>query len=477
MLHKDPLAPIPIIVDFDKTFSTSDSFFELLFITLFKSPKLFFSLIPEILSRKNLGQIKKLIFSKYRLSNSSFPINQNVLDYLISKKELGHKIFLISGSDNALIIEYCNAYDVFDDCRGSSNVNLIGDEKLSYIRKNISEEFEYIGDSMHADLPIWAAANSIGYVSNLKKIPNKLQSLGKPIHIIRKTSFNFFKFLKLLRVHQWAKNLLIFVPFILGSREEFAIYDLLSLVLGFFILSMLASGTYIFNDLIDVLSDREHTTKKNRPLASGSIAYEYGIFLSIFMIVVALVFSSMLSMDFFITMIGYLILTLSYSLYLKKKLFLDLIALGGLFTARILAGVFLLGHIFPFWLSLFSFLFFISLSASKRYIEINNLDENTLSLQSRAYKKDHDVFILIIGISFAISSIIIFSLYGQLDFLIRNPNVSPINIFIPSIILLTWVSRFWSQTILNKVDHDPVLYAIKDPTSIFLGILLMLFFI
>ena len=142
------------------------------------------------------------------------------------------------------------------------------------------------------------------------------------------------KYLSLIRLSQWSKNLLIFIPIIAAKKYE--IIYLQNGLLGFVIFCFLASSIYIFNDIIDFNKDKKHPTKKNRPIASGEISKNRAIILGI----IFLSFSILLGYDYNLLSIifCYILLNILYSFFLKKFKFLDTFALSFFYIIRIVFG-------------------------------------------------------------------------------------------------------------------------------------------
>ena len=167
---------------------------------------------------------------------------------------------------------------------------------------------------------------------------------------------------KQLRLHQWAKNLLLLVPAFASFKLFRASADTLSaLVLAFLAFGLVASSIYIFNDFLDLASDRHHATKRNRPMASGAISATLGLVVAGLLLVLGLVTGFAVGWNFFLALLVYLALTVAYSIWLKKWVLVDAIVLAGLYTLRVVAGGVATSIELSFWLLAFSVFFFIVL--------------------------------------------------------------------------------------------------------------------
>jgi len=168
--------------------------------------------------------------------------------------------------------------------------------------------------------------------------------------------------LKPLRLHQWTKNLLIFLPLI-AAHQQYNFENISLLLASFICIGLCASSTYVFNDIIDIDSDRLHARKKNRSFASGQIPVKLSLLMMLLM-PLSIIFASMIGENFMMMILLYTLLTLSYSLFLKIFAIIDCIVLAALYTIRIIAGAVVIDNVPSFWLIAFSTLFFFSFSFS-----------------------------------------------------------------------------------------------------------------
>ena len=177
--------------------------------------------------------------------------------------------------------------------------------------------------------------------------------------------------LKALRLHQWMKNLLIFVPLL--AAHQLTNFGLLwQGVLAFLLFGLCASSVYLLNDLLDLDDDRHHASKRFRPFASGRLSIRSGLIAFPLLLMVAFVgAATLLPWQFAVVLVGYYLLTLAYSLSLKRQMAVDVIALSMLYTVRIIAGAAAFGLELTFWMLAFSMFIFLSLALVKRYAELN----------------------------------------------------------------------------------------------------------
>ena len=281
--------------------------------------------------------------------------------------------------------------------------------------------------------------------------------------------------IKTIRLHHWIKNLLIFLPFI-AANESFSVSVFQKLFSGFLSFSLCASAGYIINDIFDLKDDRKHITKKYRPLVSGKISIKNGWLIAGVLIFFSFLIAFKIENDYFVLfLIFYFILSLSYSLFFKKIILIDCIALTLLYSLRIFAGGQIV-NIFPsFWFITFSIFIFLSLAFLKRYVEISNA-KNKEIISGRGYYSSDKLLVKILGINSGYTSVLILALYLNSDIIIilyQNPK------WMWGIVIsfLCWVNWIWLKANRNLVNDDPVIFVIKDKMSILIFILLTIFFI
>jgi 4-hydroxybenzoate polyprenyltransferase len=274
-----------------------------------------------------------------------------------------------------------------------------------------------------------------------------------------------------LRLHQWAKNVLVFIPLILGGRAMDP-DAWLSAALGFVALGLAASATYLINDLWDLPSDRRHWSKRQRPLASGDLSIRTGILLSIVGLVAGLAMTALISPSAFAALSLYVALTLSYSFYLKRIPLLDIFMLASLFTIRLGLGVVLVNVMVSPWLLVFSMFVFLSLSSAKRYTEIARMAERGLtSVHGRGYQVVDSPLVLGLGLASALGAVLIMILYLIEDAFPRHFYTSPGFLWAVPPILFLFLGRIWLLCQRGELHDDPVAFALKDRACLGLGVL------
>ena len=265
--------------------------------------------------------------------------------------------------------------------------------------------------------------------------------------------------------------MLLFVPLILGGATGDTV-AVTTTVLTFVAFGLLASATYIINDIIDAPIDRRHAIKRHRPLASGSLSLSFGIVLAVLGLASGLGISYFLRLPVFLGLFGYVVLTLAYSLRLKRVPIVDVALLGCLYTWRLFVGVLASEVLLSAWLMVFSFAFFLSLSLAKRQTEIMRMiKEGKSALAGRGYRTIDATFVMIMGVATGVSSILIFVIYMTERAFSRANFSTPEALWVCPVILLLWLSQIWMLCCRGELHDDPVEFAISDRKSLILGII------
>jgi 4-hydroxybenzoate polyprenyltransferase len=282
---------------------------------------------------------------------------------------------------------------------------------------------------------------------------------------------------KELRLHQWAKNALVFAPLALAGIQARP-SDFAAAAFGFVALGLASSVGYIVNDLCDRAADRLHPSKRSRPFACGALPVWAGLAAVPMGIVAAAAFAAVAAVNarqpqlFVAALCAYLIGTLLYSVSFKHTPPFDLVALGGLFTIRVLAGMAFVPPPVSLWLLTFAMFMFIGLAAIKRYAELLRIVRETGGAPAkleRGYDTDNLTFVMALGVSCGIAAVLIFVMYLILDRFPANIYGNPISLWLMVPIILAWLMRMWLLASRGEMDEDPIAFALRDRQSWTLG--------
>ena len=452
----------PLVVDLDGTLTPTDTLLESILQLLHRSPWLVFALPLWLL--RGRAFFKATIAERCEFSAEWLPLREELLEYLRAQKSLGRKLVLATAADRRIANAVAARVGLFDQVLASEGgVNLKGRHKLAAIQAQVGSEFTYAGDSA-ADLPIWKAARSAIVVGATVAVAREAQAATAIELQLANTPATARVWVRQLRVHQWAKNILLFVPLL----TSFGFGDatrVMHAALAFLAFSLAASATYVFNDLWDLDSDRAHPRKKNRPLASSTIRIGAAVAIALALLVLAFAIAAQVNLAFFGALLAYLLLTTTYSWYLKAFCMVDVLMLAALFTLRILAGSMAVDVPTSRWLMAFSVFIFFSLALIKRCSELVTMEkQGRTSARGRDYRVTDLVVLWPTGVAAGLASVVVFWLF------INAPEVqqryaSPELLWVIGFALIYWLSRLWIKTARGLMHDDPLVYALVDPVS------------
>jgi 4-hydroxybenzoate polyprenyltransferase/phosphoserine phosphatase len=463
----------PLCVDLDGTLIKTNTLHEYILALIRTAPQ-YVLLLPLWLIRGQAylwNRLSQLVTINVAL----LPYRNEVLEYLQREKHEGRELILVSGASQSLVERVASHLNLFDHSLGSDALtHLVAKKKLSVILERYGKKsFDYIGDS-HADLEVWQESRRAIIVSRDKYLVNELQKRADNLEHIEPAGGIWFKaLLKAMRIHQWAKNLLVFAAIFLSHQfDEFTlVFDAMR---GFAAFSLCGSAVYITNDLVDLEADRLHPKKRTRPFASGELSPVIGVLASIFLLLGAFAFATSISPAFTAVLGVYLTLTFMYSFYFKEKLLVDVFVLATLYTLRVWAGGVSVNVAISHWALAYFMCLFLSLALAKRHSELSaavDLQEGE-SLTRRDYQPSDAPFVLSFGCVSSLMSVLVIAIY------LTSPDVvshyrRPSLLWFVCLTLAYWSSRLWIIAARGRLDEDPVLFTIKDRASYIAGIIII----
>jgi len=474
---------IPLCVDLDGTLVKSDTLVDSTLALARQHPSLLLQ-IPRWLA-EGKAALKRHITSSVELDVVHLPYNRELLQFLEQQRAAGRDLYLATAADSSLAHRVSDHLGLFRGVLASNgSINLAGSNKLAAFRERFGDRFSYIGNAS-ADLSLLRVCFQPMVANPTRGLSSGLRSAGITVHRAFSEARSPLKaWLKAIRLHQWSKNVLLFLPLLLAHAQSLGL--LAGAALAFVSFGLCASATYIINDLLDIEADRLHPRKRNRPFAAGDLSALHGavIILVLFLASLGLallvpraiaVISPELTLGhpyrFLKWLTFYTMATLAYSLRLKRAILIDVIVLSGLYTVRIIAGSAATGVEVSTWLAGFSIFFFLSLAFVKRFAELENLRaRGGVSSKGRGYHIDDIEQLRSFGSASAYASVVVFTLYisnlSNATELYKHNN--RLWLLVP--VLLLWLSRLWLIASRGLLDEDPVVYAITDKRSLFLGI-------
>ncbi len=459
----------PIAVDLDGTLAKIDTLHEGLIACIKHHPFELHRLLAAIPQGK--AAFKRKVAEATDFDASVLPYNQDLLDYLRREKAKGRMIGLFTAADQSIAEAVADHLGIFSVVRGSDGtVNLSGENKLQAIRDEFGEDFAYAGDGA-VDKPLFQAARSailVGKTEELRRYVSSDTSIEASFPSVSKGAKHW---LKAIRLEHWSKNTLVFVAPIMALEfvSGAILFDLAALFLA---MGLIASATYIINDLFDLSADRQHPQKRHRAFASGLIPAKSAVLAAGLMMAVGLSLLALVPGIAALSIFGYLGITLCYSFALKRQPVVDVFILAGLFTIRVFAGSAVMPTPISPWLLTFSMLFFLGLALVKRYAELErNVRSGNTLIASRGYTERDLPLILSAGVASGFSAIIIMTIYLIAEQYPSDVYNSPGVLWALMPIILIWTLRVWHLAVHGKMNEDPVLFALKDGFSRLVGIL------
>ncbi len=458
----------PLCVDLDGTLVKSDTFVDSLMVLARRYPLAF--LQTPLWALKGKANFKARVSALVTLDVEHLPYNQQLLAWLQEEHGAGRKLYLATGADRTLAQRIATHLDIFDGVMASDGgVNLTGHNKLRHLQQRFpADGFDYIGNAM-PDLPLLQGAQEAMVANPDLRLTAALMTR----HLAVSRSFWDRASIpaavgKALRLHQWSKNLLVFLPLLLAHalRPEL----LLKAAAAFLCFSFTASATYILNDLLDLEADRAHLTKRRRAFAAGDLSVASGLGMALLLGAISFTIAAWLPHKFLVYLLLYLATTLAYSLALKRVVLLDVVILSSLYTIRMLAGSEATQTLVSPWLAAFSIFLFFSLAMVKRFSELQNLHlRGVHPSNGRGYLLSDLEQLRSFGTASAYASIVIFSLYingRDVTSLYHHPN----RMWLITPLLILWVSRVWLLASRGLLDEDPVVFALEDRMSLLMGL-------
>ena len=270
-----------------------------------------------------------------------------------------------------------------------------------------------------------------------------------------------------MRLHQWAKNALVFVPLVLGGRwGDAGVWTRAGL--GFAALGFAASATYLLNDWRDLAHDRRHPSKRHRPLASGDLSAPAAVAFAGALLAGAAALGLVLGAAAAGLLAAYVALSVFYSVALKRVPLLDIVVLAALFTGRLMLGIALADVPVSPWLLVFSMFLFASLSLAKRHTELLRTGS------ARGYAAADAPLLMGLGLGAMTSALLVLALYLIQDAFPAGVYRSPSLLWAAPVLLFLFLGRVWLRSGRGELADDPVAFALKDPQSLLMGVLMVL---
>lgn len=465
-IHHDQPVPAPLIVDLDNALIFTNVVAETFVVALVRAPLAALKSLGSLF-RGGLRAFEERLADVGNVDAALLPYNQAVVEATRRAAAEGRPVYLLSARSERYgraVASHLNLLAGWIACNDGGARP--GESRIDRLVRQFGQEgFDYIGEDGGRPA-IWrntphspdGQARSGETVQALEPADNETANAGRRPRAGLKT------WLRLIRVHQYAKNGLVLVPVLTG--HAFALDQLTAAFMALVSFCLVASSVYIVNDIVDLEADRAHPTKRRRPIASGEIPIVHGLLAVPVLLGVGMGLAVAVSLPFLLVLLGYLAVTTAYSFYLKRRLLIDVVALAGLYTLRVIAGSVATQVGMSEWLLGFSMFLFMSLALVKRYTELGTRESAGLpDPKNRNYRIADMPMLGSLAAASGFSAVVVFGLYLSSD-AVRDSYSRPYVLWLACPILMYWIGRVLIMAQRRDIHDDPIVFALKDRISV-----------
>lgn len=454
-----PDAAIPLVVDVDGTLVAGDLAVEGAARLASTSPLALLAFAFRLARGDGRAALKRRIAGEVALPAATLALNPAVVEEIAAARAGGREVWLASGSDERAVAPLAEAVGATGHFASDGRTNLVGAAKAALLAERFGDGgFDYAGNERR-DLAVWRRSRVAVGVGLSARLERELRALGGQVRLLPGPGGGPADYVRAGRPHQWVKNTLVAVPLVAAHETGVAQWAAAALLFAAF--CGLASGTYLLNDLLDLHHDRRHPSKRHRPMAAGKVAPAPAMALAAALMAGGLAITFQLSALAGMASLLYLFSTFAYSLWLKRRIIVDVVALSMLYAGRVLAGAAAASIPLSPWFLAFFMFFFLALAAAKRLAELRAMHETSQSeIAGRAYHVDDLPAIAAIGAASGFAALVVFALYAN------SPGVSelydrPAFLWLALPPLVYWLGRILLLANRGNID-DPVVFALRD---------------
>lgn len=395
------------------------------------------------------------------------PLRAEIVALVEEARRAGRPVYLASGSDHGLVEAVAQRLDLPGEHFGSDgHRNLTEETKAQALVERFGEGgFDYAGNSA-ADLPAWGKARRIIAVAPGAGLRRRLEAMGKPLQIVPGGAM-LPALWKEMRPHQWVKNLLLFLPLLVA--HEFGAGAILAALMAAIAFSIGASSIYLVNDMLDLDADRRHPEKRDRPIASGALPIRAAMGASLALVALALGLSWLVAPPVAAMTLLYMATSVTYSFWLKKRRWIDLLSLAFMFLLRVLTGAVASGVTVPGVVLGFVFAVFFTLACVKRMTALARAAHHG-KLHGRGYGPGDFrtlEWVSALGVGASAALFLIYAFSGHSAGLYASQEVLAIAV-LP---LALWLFRVVRLSELGRENYDPIQFVTHDRTGLLIAAL------
>jgi 4-hydroxybenzoate polyprenyltransferase/phosphoserine phosphatase len=465
---------IPLVVDLDGTLIKVDSLHEAYVQLASTKPELALRVLFTLWHGR--AAFKAAVADHGAPDVESIPVNESVLEVIKQAKSDGRRVYLATAADRRFAEAISSFYGFFDGIFATDGeINLKGKAKeVRLLNAFGAHGFDYIGNDL-SDIPVWQSARTALVCGAPPRVVRIIHKELPAAVVLDVPAFSLRPYFLSLRPHQWIKNVLIALPAI--AAHDFNISILVTVLIAFVSFSLGASGVYLVNDMLDVPHDRTHARKRHRPIAAGTVPLSHAVILLGLVASLSIALAFMLPWGFLAVLIAYFGLSMCYTLYLKRKLMIDVVALAALYGIRVLAGGAATTTILSHWLVGFGFFIFLNLALVKRVTEMMTLPQDSVEkIKGRGYRRADLQTMTGLTAAAGFVSVLVLALYinsPEVGALYRHPEL----LWGICVILVYWLGRVCLLTGRGEMEQDPILFAVTDRISLLAGLLVIAVFL
>jgi 4-hydroxybenzoate polyprenyltransferase/phosphoserine phosphatase len=465
---------VPLVVDMDGTLIKIDSLHES-FVQL-SSKKPLLALRALLLLRHSRGAFKAAVADHILLDAATLPLDEATLETIKRARGAGRKVYLATAADRRFAEAVADEIGPFDGVFASEDgINLKGKAKADRLVAAFGlRGFDYIGNDA-ADIPIWQVARNALVAGASARLVRRLKNELPEATTVSVGGRSIWPYIRALRPHQWLKNGLVALPAV--GAHDFSFGTIVTVLIAMASFSLGASSVYIMNDILDLPNDRAHPQKRHRPIAAGVVSLSHALVLLAIVLSLSIALALSLSWAFILVLIVYIGFSTSYSVYLKRKLMIDVVALAALYGIRVLAGGAATGIPLSHWLVGFCFFIFLSLALVKRASEMIALPVTSVgNIKGRGYRREDLQTIIPLSASSGFVAVMVLALYinsAEVRALYHYPEL----LWGICVLLVYWLGRVYFLTGRGEMEQDPVIFAATDWISLLTGVLFVVVFL
>jgi 4-hydroxybenzoate polyprenyltransferase len=475
LVANPPYTANVIAVDLDGTLTLTDTLHESALCLLRDRPVNVLALPFWLLGGK--AALKAKVADRVDLDVATLPYNSALIEWLKEERAAGKRIVLCTATDKRVAQAIADYLGLFDEVLASDGTtNNAGTNKRAALEAKYGVKgYDYAGNSA-ADIAVWAGARQAIVVNATDAITKQAAQVATVSKVFPPKPVTLSHWRRVFRVHQWLKNLLLFVP-LFAAHQIGNIQSLSTLILAFASFSLCASAVYMANDLLDLESDRKHPRKRHRPFAAAAVPIKTGVILAPLFALASLILGLVVGAAFTAWLVVYFLLTCAYSLWLKRLALIDCLTLAALYTLRIIAGAAAVAITLSFWLLAFSVFIFLSLAFVKRYAELQvQAQAGNSHAHGRGYAVTDAPLVQTLGITAGYAAVLVLALYLHGETVVTL-YAQPELIWFAVPLMLFWVSWVWMKAHRGEMHDDPIVFAIKDKASLAVAVLIAISFL